>query len=148
MEIEGQKIITAPRIAVWRTLNDTTLLIDCIPGCEKLERVSPTRIDAVLVVKLGLIRLRFRGRLILSDMKPPCSYTISGEGEGAMSGLATGKTAVELIDRGDHTELHYVMHGHAEGKLARLGSKLLIRAARKITDRFFANVAEVANGLA
>ncbi|AQS42132.1 MAG: Carbon monoxide dehydrogenase subunit G [Candidatus Tokpelaia hoelldobleri] len=148
MEIEGQEIIAAPREAVWHTLNDTTLLIDCIPGCEKLERISPSCIEAVLAVKLGVIRLRFRGRLVLSDMKPPCSYTISGEGEGAMSGLATGKTDVELIDKGGHTELRYVMRGHAEGKLASLGSKLLVGVARKITNRFFANVAEIAGGLA
>lgn len=51
MEIRGEEKIAAPREAVWRILNDTSLLIGCIPGREKLERVSPTRIEATILVK-------------------------------------------------------------------------------------------------
>lgn len=147
MEIRGEEKIAAPRAAVWRTLNDTSLLIGCIPGCEKLERVCATHIEATIVVKLGLVKLRFHGQLILSNLNPPVSYTISGEGRGAMSGLASGHTDVRLEEDNGDTRLSYVMHGNAEGKLAQLGSKLLSRAARRIADRFFTNVAEIARGL-
>lgn len=148
MEIKGEEHIKAPREAVWRTLNDTSLLIDCIRGCEKLERVSPNLIEATILVKLSLIKLRFHGRLILSNMNPPYSYTISGEGEGSISGLATGKTDVELFEEDGVTRLVYIMHGAAEGKIAKLGSALLSGVARKIADHFFASVAEVAAGIA
>lgn len=147
MEINGEEYIAASPKAVWRTLNDTSLLIDCIPGCEKLERVSETLIEATILVKIGLIKLRFHGRLILSNLNPPHSYTISGEGEGSVSGLATGKTDVSLMPDGEGTKLSYVMYGSAEGKIAKLGSALLAGVARKIADRFFANVAEVASNL-
>jgi len=148
MEIIGEERIAAPRDDVWRTLNDTSLLIDCIPGCEKLERVSPTRIEATIVVRLGMIKLRFHGQLVLSNLNPPVSYTISGRGKGSLSGLATGQTDVRLDDEDGQTRLSYVMHGQADGKLAQLGSKLLAGVARKIADRFFANVADVAGRLA
>jgi len=148
MEIRGEEDIAAPRDAVWRTLNDTSLMIGCIPGCEKLERVSPTHIDATIRVKLGVIKLRFHGQLVLSNLNPPFSYTISGKGRGAMSGLATGHTDVRLDEKDGQTRLHYVMHGNADGKLAKLGSALLSGVARKTADRFFANVAEIARRLA
>lgn len=148
MEIRGEEDIAAPRDAVWRTLNDTSLLIGCIPGCEKLERVSPTHIDATIRVKLGVVKLRFRGQLVLSNLNPPFSYTIFGEGRGAMSGLATGHTDVWLDEKDGRTRLQYVMYGNADGKLAKLGSALLAGVARKTADRFFANVAEIARQLA
>ncbi|UXN04064.1 MULTISPECIES: CoxG family protein [unclassified Bartonella] len=147
MEIRGEEHIAASPDAVWRTLNDTTLLIDCIPGCEKLERISEHLIEATIVVHLSLIKLRFHGRLILSNLNPPYSYTIAGEGEGSVSGLATGKTDVSLVADGDGTILSYVMYGSAEGKIAKLGSALLAGVARKIADKFFANVSKVASTL-
>jgi len=174
MEVKGTQHIAAPREAVWRVLNDTELLIGCIDGCERLERESAERINAAIKVNLGLFALRFHGVLLLSDLRPPYSYTIAGEGRGAMSGLATGKTYVRLEEtpakggegesagsagggegaegaegaaatgRAAETELHYHMHGAAEGKIARLGSKLLSKTASKIAERFFKRVAEKA----
>lgn len=132
VELKGEEYIAANPDAVWRTLNDTALLIDCIPGCEKLERISENVIEATILVRISLIKLRFHGRLILSNLNPPHSYTIAGEGEGSVSGLASGKTDVSLVSDGNGTKLSYVMHGAAEGKIA---------------DRFFANVAKVASAL-
>jgi len=34
MEMTGEYRITAPRETVWRALNDTDVLKQCIPGCE------------------------------------------------------------------------------------------------------------------
>jgi len=195
MEVKGMQHIAAPREAVWRVLNNTELLIGCIDGCERLERESPERINAAIKVNLGLFALRFHGALLLSNVRPPYSYTIAGEGRGAMSGLATGETEVWLEevpaksgeagsgggdgaelaqggssrkagakeaagcgagngghegrggDRFMETELHYHMRGAAEGKIAKLGSKLLSKTAAKIAARFFERVAEKAQRL-
>lgn len=152
MEIKGEEQIAAPRAAVWTVLNNTDLLIHCIDGCDKLERVSENRIEAGLKVNLGLFALHFHGVLLLSDMRPPYSYTIAGEGRGALSGFATGKTNVRLEefvkDGKPQTKLSYAMRGTAGGKLAKLGTKLLTKAAIKIADRFFAKVAKAAQELA
>lgn len=144
MDIKGETYIAATPNNVWRILNDTTLLIDCIPGCEKLERVNEHLIEATILVKIGLIKLRFQGRLVLSNINPPHSYTITGEGQGAISGMATGKTDVVLFPEGQGTKLCYAMHGSASGKIVTLGSKLLTGVAGKIADKFFANVAQMA----
>ncbi len=144
MDLAGEERIAAPRRAVWNALNDVETLQACIPGCEHLERVSDSEIRAGLKVSLGVIKVRFHGLLTLSDMNPPASYTISGRGEGSIAGFAEGVTDVTLTEDGDGTVLSYVIRGDAGGKLAQLGTRLLGSAARKVADRFFANIAAAA----
>ena len=145
MDLTGEERINAPRQAVWNAMNDVELLKPCIPGCETLERLSETDIQAAILVNLSLIKIRFHGLLILSNLNPPFSYTISGEGQGSLAGFAAGSADVELIEESpDVTILRYTINGDAGGKIAQLGTKLLGNAARKIADRFFANIGEAA----
>jgi uncharacterized protein len=148
MDLTGEERIAAPRQAVWDALNDIETLRDCIPGCEDIERLSPTEIRAALKVNLGIVKVRFHGMLELSNMNPPASYTISGHGEGSIAGFAHGVTDVTLTEDGDETILSYAIRGDAGGKIAQLGTRLLGSVARKVADRFFANIAEAASGKA
>ncbi|MBX8824291.1 carbon monoxide dehydrogenase subunit G [Ochrobactrum sp. SFR4] len=145
MDLTGEERIHAPRQAVWDAMNDVDVLKPCIPGCETLERLSETDIQAAILVNLSLIKIRFHGLLILSNLNPPFSYTISGEGQGSIAGFAAGSADVELIEESpDVTILRYTINGDAGGKIAQLGTKLLGNTARKIADRFFANIGEAA----
>lgn len=144
MDLTGEERIAAPREAVWNALNDIETLQACIPGCETLERINERQIRAALKVNLGIMKVRFHGILELSNMVPPASYTISGEGEGSIAGFAQGVTDVTLSEEGDETILAYAVRGDAGGKIAQLGTRLLGSVARKIADRFFANIATAA----
>ncbi len=148
MELSGEERIAAPRQAVWDALNDIEVLKACIPGCEEIERLSAHEIRAGLKVNLGIIKVRFYGLLELSNMIEPSSYTISGRGEGSIAGFAHGVTDVTLVADDAETILSYVIRGDAGGKIAQLGTKLLGSAARKIADRFFANIAQAAQDAA
>lgn len=146
MDLTGEERIAAPRQAVWDAMNDVDVLKPCIPGCETLERLSETEIQAAIRVNLGIIKIRFHGLLILSHLNPPFSYTISGEGQGSIAGFAVGSADVVLVEESaDITLLRYTINGDAGGKIAQLGTKLLGNAARKIADRFFANIGEAAS---
>jgi len=146
MDISGEERINAPRQAVWNAMNDVDMLKPCIPGCETLERLSDTDIQAAIKVSLGIVKIRFHGLLILSNLNPPFSYTISGEGQGSIAGFAVGSADVVLEEDGpEMTILRYTINGDAGGKVAQLGTKLLGNAARKIADRFFANIGEAAS---
>ncbi len=145
MDLTGEERILAPRQAVWDAMNDVNVLKPCIPGCETLERISGTDIQAAIRVHLGIIKIRFHGLLILSNLNPPYSYTISGEGQGSIAGFATGSADVVLEEESpDVTILRYTINGDAGGKIAQLGTRLLGNAARKIADRFFASIGEAA----
>ena len=133
MAIQGEYRIAAPREAVWAALNDPEVLKACIPGCEELNKLSDTEIDARVSAALGPVRSTFATRIQLSDIQPPASYTISGEGKAA-AGFGKGSAKVDLTEDGDVTVLRYSADLRLGGKLAQVGSRLLDAGATKQSD--------------
>src|SRR5213076_1021468 len=99
-------------------------------------------------MKVGPVSARFKGRVTLSDLDPPNSYRISGEGEGGVAGFAKGGAMVALADKdGGGTVLTYDVEAQIGGKLAQLGQRLINSAAKKTADDFFVKFAQaVASG--
>lgn len=141
MDMTGEYRIGAARETVWRALNDPAILKQVIPGCDEIAWVSDTELTAKIGVKIGPLSAHFSGKIVLSDLNPPGSYTISGEGQGGIAGFAKGSARVRLIEDGAYTLLSYQAQAHAGGKLAKIGSRLIGGAARKIADDFFARFA-------
>jgi carbon monoxide dehydrogenase subunit G len=137
MDLTGEERIAAPRDVVWKALNNPDVLKSCIPGCEKLEWVSDTELEATVAVKLGVIKPRFSGAIYLSNLNPPHSYTIACEGKGSIAGVAKGGADVSLIEDGDETLLLYAVNAEVAGKLAQYGSYFVSSTANKIASRFF-----------
>jgi len=82
---------------------------------------------------------KFKGKLTLSDIQPPNSYSISFEGQGGAAGFAKGGAQVRLSPQGESTRLAYDVKANVGGKLAQIGSRLVDAAARKVADDFFRN---------
>ena len=83
MEMHGEMRIPAPRAEVWAKLNDPETLKSCIPGCETIEKLSDTEFTAKVVARVGPVKASFLGKVTLTDLNPPSSYTITGEGNAA-----------------------------------------------------------------
>lgn len=143
MEIEDEVRIRAPRQRVWDALNDTASLKRAIPGCQSVDRLSATEIDAVVTAKVGPVKANFSGRVTLSDLDPPNGYTISGEGKGGAAGFAKGVATVRLREESGETVLHYAAKATVGGKLAQLGSRLIDGVAKKLADEFFTAFREI-----
>jgi carbon monoxide dehydrogenase subunit G len=143
MDISGDFDIPAGRQQVWEALNDPEVLAQCIPGCESIERDSATELQAKMRAKFGPVKARFVSRIQLSNLNPPQSYTISGEGKGGPAGFGKGTADVTLTENGENTTLHYTATLQVGGKLAQVGSRLVGGVTRKIADDFFKKFAEV-----
>ena len=137
MDMSGERRIAAPRQAVWDALNDTEILKSCIPGCESLERVGENDLKATSSVKIGPISARFSGLVHLTDLNPPTSYRISGEGQGGVAGFAKGGADVKLADDGAGTLLTYEVKAQVGGKMAQLGARLIEATSKQMADLFF-----------
>jgi len=146
MKLDDEIRIEAPRAAVFAALNDPDILRRSIPGCEELEKVSDTRFTAVVRAKVGPVRARFKGKVTLSDLNPPRSYTLSGQGKGGAAGFARGKAAIELSEEGDATILKYNVSASVGGKLAQLGGRLIDNSARSLAGQFFEKFQKVMSG--
>jgi hypothetical protein len=137
MDMTGERRIAAPRQAVWQALNDPAVLQASIPGCESLNKLSETEMQATAAVKVGPMSGRFNGKVHLADLDPPNGYTISGEGQGGVLGFAKGGAKVALSEDGDGTLLHYEVNAQVGGKLAQLGARLIDATAKQMADQFF-----------
>lgn len=137
MEMHGELRIPAPRAAVWEKLNDPETLKSCIPGCETVDKVSDTEFTAKVVARVGPVKASFSGKVTLTDLVPPQSYTITGEGTGGVAGFAKGSAKVSLDDAGAETVLRYGVQAQVGGKLAQIGSRLIDATSRKMADDFF-----------
>jgi len=137
MEITGEQLIPVPQAEVWRGLNDPEVLKACIAGCESIERVSDTEYRVVMVAAVGPVKAKFNGKLVLSDLNPPNSYSLSFEGSGGAAGFGKGGAQVSLKPEGNGTRLSYTAKASVGGKLAQVGSRLIDGVARKMADDFF-----------
>ncbi|HMM91630.1 SRPBCC family protein [Bradyrhizobium sp.] len=147
MQMNDSQRIPASQEKVWAALNDPEILKRCIPGCQSLDMSSPTEMTATVVFKVGPVKATFGGKVTLSELDPPNSYRISGEGSGGVAGFAKGGAAVRLEAEGpDVTVLHYDVEAQIGGKLAQLGSRLIDSTARKLAGEFFALFGKVVGG--
>ena len=149
MELSGDYELPASKARVWQALNDAEILKVCIPGCESFEQLSDTEFAAIVLVKIGPVKARFKGKVELSDINPTDGYTIAGAGEGGVAGFAKGGANVKLERASDDiTVLRYEVAATVGGKLAQIGQRLVLGSVKKLAARFFANFAEQIAGRA
>ena len=146
MKLAGNRVIAADRETVWAALNDPEVLKACIKGCQELEKTSDTSFEAVVKQKVGPVSATFKGAVQLSDLKPPESYRISGEGKGGAAGFASGGADVKLTAVEGGTELAYDVDAKVGGKIAQLGARLIDGFAKKMADQFFETFQKVVEG--
>ena len=115
------------------------MLKACIPGCESLERTGDNGYKATAAVKIGPISARSSpATSLLTDLEPPNSYRISGEGQGGVAGFAKGGANVALsAEDGAATLLKYDVKAQVGGKIAQLGARLIDATSKQMADMFF-----------
>ena len=139
MEMTGEQLIALPQAEVWRGLIDPEVLKASIPGCETIEKVTDNEYKVALTAAIGPVKAKFTGKLVLSDIKAPNSYSLAFEGSGGAAGFAKGSAQVSLAQEGSGTRLRYGAKANIGGKLAQVGSRLIDGVAAKTADDFFVN---------
>ena len=142
MDLNDEIFINAPRDTVYAALNDPDTLKKCIPGCEELTKHSDTELAAKVVLKVGPVKAKFGGNVLLDQSKAPEHFSLSGEGNGGVAGFAKGGADVDLVEQDGGTLLRYTAKAEIGGKLAQLGSRLVTSTANKLSKKFFENFKE------
>ena len=137
MEMTGEQHIPLPQQRVWEALNDPEILKACIPGCESIDRVSENEYKVAMTAAVGPVKAKFSGKLLLSDINPPNSYSLAFEGSGGAAGFGKGSAQVSLAPESGGTLLTYKAQASVGGKLAQIGSRLIDGVAKKMADDFF-----------
>lgn len=139
MELSGQIAIDATPQAVWQALNSPEILQRCIPGCEEVRRISEHETHTRVAIKLGPVRARFVGKILMTDVVPDQGCTLQFEGSGGAAGFARGQSTVQLIASGQtSTTLNYTAQASIGGKLGQIGGRMIDASAKQMADQFFA----------
>lgn len=145
MELSDQIFIALPREQVFTALNDPLVLQQAIPGCEEIIQHSPTELEARVVLKIGPVKAKFKGKVTLDAAGAPQHFSLTGQGDGGVAGAAIGGADVQLEEVEDGTKLSYEAKAEISGKLAQLGSRLVTSTAKKLSKTFFANFEAIMN---
>ena len=142
MKLTGSYKLNVKKEVVWKALNNSNILKQCIPGCESFEKESDNIFNATATNQIGPMNATFSGTVKLSNIKENQSYTLSGEGQSSV-GFANGSANVKLIEENGITTLSYDVQINVGGKIAQLGSRLIDGVVKKMSDYFFGRFADV-----
>lgn len=146
MEMTGEQLIALPQQATWDALNDTAVLMACIPGCDSIDKQSDHEYLLTMTAKVGPVSAKFKGRMTLTDVRAPDAYTLQFEGQGGVAGFAKGEAQVSLSAEGSDTRLSYSVKASIGGKLAQVGARLIDGVAKKMAEQFFTAFNKHASG--
>ena len=130
MKLTGSYKLNVKKEVVWKALNDSNILRQCIPGCKSFDKENETLFNAKATNQIGPMNATFSGIVTLSNIEENRSYTLSGEGQSSV-GFANGSADVKLIEENGMTTLTYKVDVNVGGKIAQLGSRLIDGVAKK-----------------
>ncbi|GAB4279817.1 MAG: hypothetical protein Kow0080_32330 [Candidatus Promineifilaceae bacterium] len=135
MKIAGEHVFAASPDVVWPMLQDPTVLANVLPGCEKLEEISPNTYEGVLKVRVGPVQGVFQGTIKLENIKATDSqnmgYDMQVEGSGP-SGFVRGQGSLQLNGDNQSTSMTYEGDVQVGGRIASVGQRLLDTSARAV----------------
>lgn len=139
MEMQGSRALAITQQQAWDALNNPEVLKTCIPGCDKVEPTGDNQYAVGVAVKIGPVSAKFNGKITLSDINPPNSYTITFDGQGGAAGFGKGNSQVTLSppEEGQGCVLSYNVHASVGGKIAQMGQRLIDGVAKSMAEDFF-----------
>ncbi len=137
MDMQGNRVLAITQQQAWDALNDPEVLKASVPGCDKLERTADNQYAVGMSLKIGPVSAKFAGKIVLSEIVPPASYTLAFDGQGGVAGFGKGTSRVTLAPRDGGCELTYAVHATVGGKVAQLGQRLIDGAAKSMAEDFF-----------
>ncbi len=139
MDMQASRTLAVTQQQAWDALNNPEVLKTCITGCDKLELIADNQYAVGVAVKIGPVSAKFAGKITLSEINPPNSYTITFDGQGGAAGFGKGDAKVSLapLEGGKACELSYVVHAQVGGKIAQLGQRLIDGVAKSMAEDFF-----------
>ena len=137
MDMQGQRVLHVTQAQAWDALNDPAILKSCIPGCDKFELTEANVYNVGVAIKIGPVSAKFTGKVTLSDIQVPNSYSLNFEAQGGVAGFGKGESKVSLHPHAEGCELQYTVHSTVGGKLAQLGQRLIDGAAKSLAEDFF-----------
>lgn len=142
MKVTGGATLHAPIDAVWAALNDPAVLVQAIPGCERLTATAPDTYELTVTAGVGTITGTYTGQISLTGQQPPSAFLLTADGAGAPGTVSTS-VQIRLAAGGGATQLTYDADATIGGLIAGVGQRMLAGVAKRQATQFFAALDEL-----
>ena len=137
MDMQGSRQLSVTQQQAWDALNDADVLKACIVGCDLLDRVEDNMYALAVSVKVGPVAAKFAGKISMTDIQAPESYTLNFQGQGGAAGFGKGQAQVSLVPNEQGCMLNYTVNAQVGGKIAQVGQRLIDGVAKSMAEDFF-----------
>jgi uncharacterized protein len=138
MKIEGGFDVPAARETVYRYVTDAGLVTQCVPGCESIEKISPTEYRATIAVGIGGIQARFNLSVQIVREEAPALVLSQTRGEeGSRSSMLAADSEVRLEAlTPDSTRLYWSSDVSVTGRLGRFALGVMKKKLEALGSEF------------
>jgi uncharacterized protein len=138
MKLEGAFSVAAPRSRVWSCITDPGIMAACVPGCSRIEQLSPTSYRAVVSISVGPIKASFNLVIDVTREEPPLRVLSSTRGEeGTRASVLAADNVVALAEREDGgTDVSYQSEVSVTGRLGKFGLGVMKKKAEALSVEF------------
>jgi carbon monoxide dehydrogenase subunit G len=146
MKVSGDAMLNGPVDRVYAMLNDPTVLVRTIPGCERLEQIGPDAYRMVVTAGVAAIKGTYSGEVRLSEQDAPHAFVLKASGSGA-PGTVEATARVKLAAGTDGTTVvSYDADAVVGGMIGGVGQRMLSTVAKRTAGEFFSAVDGVLTG--
>ena len=131
MDLAGEYSFDAPQEMVWQALQDPDVLASVMPGGEEFKEVGENEYEGKLKIRVGPVMGKFSGKIKLSDIVEPSSYTLSVDGRGT-PGFVMANGSMHLTGQDETTDMIYKGTAQVGGRIASVGQRLMDASAKSI----------------
>ena len=137
MEFTGDFGVDVPREELWVYFTDPDILAECAPGCEEMEMVSPSELDAVLSVGVGSVKPTFDVDVVVTRADHPELLEMKASGADNRNSFEAVAEMVLREDGNGGTEGEWTATANVSGLLASLGQRALGSVTKRLVSNFF-----------
>jgi carbon monoxide dehydrogenase subunit G len=142
MEFSGEFTVDETPEDLWRYVTDPDILMDCAPGCNKMELESPSHIVAGLTVGVGSVKPSFDVTGVVTECDRPNRVAIQATGEASRNSFNVDAWQ-ELHDNGDGTTtVTWEAEAEISGIIASMGERAIGSVTDKLVNQFFRSLEE------
>ena len=139
MEFKGIFEVSATPSEVFNYLLDAEKLATCIPGLQKVEKISDLEFDVMVKVGVAFIKDDFTIKFKVVESEPAKHAKFKGNGSGK-SGTMELEATMDLSEASGKTTMKWSANVNVGGKIGSLGQRIMKGQAEKIIKQMFDSI--------
>ena len=144
MKINGSYKLPVSQQKAYESLQSPELLTQCMPGCDRLEKLAENEYAMRMKMALAAFSGLFDGKIRIADQNPHDSFKLIVEGSGKV-GFMKGEGALSLkpAEDGSGTDVTYEGDVQVGGTIAAVGQRMIDTTSKMMIKRFFEKLTEL-----